>query len=426
VRFEEALAELDSRQPSRMLPDLSRITALATMLDDPQLAYPSIHVTGTNGKTTTSRLITALACAHGMRTGLYTSPHLESATERISECLEPISEEEFAEQYGYLLPFLREVDARGECVTYFETLTALAYLWFADRPIALGVFEVGMGGEWDATNLVGGDVAVICPIALDHPELGPTIADKAREKAAIIKQGKVAVVREQPEEALGIVEERAQKVGARLLLEDRDFGLENRVPAVGGEIITVRGLHADYEETFLPMLGEHSARNAAAAVAAFEAFVDRPLGSAEMRRALGGTTSPGRLEVVACHPLVVLDGAHNPAGAQALAEALAESFSWDELVLVVAVSADKDFAGVLEALAPLADHVFATRYEGGRGLLPEDLADACLAAGMEVEQAHGMAQALDAAVAAAAEGDLVLVTGSLFGVAEARRLISAR
>ncbi|MGH2659547.1 MAG: dihydrofolate synthase, partial [Actinomycetota bacterium] len=175
MRFEEALGELNARQPERMVPDLTRITALAEQLDDPQLTYPTIHVTGTNGKTTTARSMTGLACAHGLTTGLYTSPHLHSVTERIAVCGEPISEEEFASEYERLLPLLELVDAKGQRVTYFEALTALAFVWFSDKPVSLGVFEVGMGGAWDATNLVAGDVAVLCPIALDHPELGSTV-----------------------------------------------------------------------------------------------------------------------------------------------------------------------------------------------------------------------------------------------------------
>ena len=216
MNFRQALAELDGRQPERMVPDLSRITALADLLDHPERTYPTIHVTGTNGKTTTARLATSIACAHGLSTGTYTSPHLLSVVERLALCGDPIDEQEFADEYERLLPVLREVDGAGERVTYFETLTALAYLWFADKPVSPGVFEVGMGGVWDATNLVAGDVAVICPIALDHPELGSTVAEVAREKAGIVKEGKVAVCREQPEEALDVIARRCAEAGATL------------------------------------------------------------------------------------------------------------------------------------------------------------------------------------------------------------------
>jgi dihydrofolate synthase/folylpolyglutamate synthase len=420
VRFADALAELDSRVPQRMVPDLKRITALAELLDDPQLTYPTIHVTGTNGKTTTSRLITGLACAHGLTTGLYTSPHLRSVTERIAICGEPMSEEELGEEYERLLPYLQAVDARGERVTYFEALTALAYMWFSDKPVALGVFEVGMGGTWDATNLVAGDVAVICPISLDHPELGWTVEQIATEKAGIIKPGKTVVCREQPLGALAIIEDRCREYQARLLLEGRDFGLAERRQAVGGQAIRVRGLHAAYEGFLLPLYGEHAARNAAAAIVALEAFLDRPIAEDPARRALAETPSPGRLEVVGRHPLVVLDGAHNPAGAQAIAAALPEAFTWGRLHLVMAVSANKDVDGIVEAVAPLVDRAYATRNASERSSDAERVADAFLRAEIPTETFGSVLEALTAARESADEDDLILVTGSLYTVADAR------
>ncbi len=426
MRFEDAVAELHSRVPSRMIPDLTRITALAELMGDPQLTYPSIHITGTNGKTTTSRIVSALSCAHGITSGLYTSPHLESVVERISSCGEPISEEAFAEQYERLLPFLRVVDERGEKVTFFEVLTALAYLWFSDKPVSLGVFEVGMGGKWDATNLISGDVAIICPIAMDHPELGPTIAEKAEEKAGIIKEGKVVVVREQPPDALAVIEARARNVGAKLLLEDVDFSTEDRVAAFGGQVVSVRGLHGLYEELMLPVFGEHAARNASAAIVAMESFLDRQLGDTEARAAFAEVAVPGRLEVIGRHPLVLLDGAHNPAGAAALAESLEESFTWDDLFLVAAISSDKDVAGMLDPLAPLVTRAFATRYEGTRALDPGELATACAAAGILAQACPSIRDALGEAAGLAGDTDLILITGSLFAVAEARALLVGR
>jgi dihydrofolate synthase/folylpolyglutamate synthase len=423
VEFADALLELDLRQPERMVPDLDRITTLARVLGDPQLTYPTIHVTGTNGKTTTSKLITALACAHGLTAGLYTSPHLESVTERITACGEPITEAEFASEYDHLLPFLREVDVMGKRVTYFEVLTALAYLWFADKPVGLGVFEVGMGGKWDATNLVAGDVAVLCPIALDHPELGPTLEDKAIEKAAIIKQDKVAIVRDQPAEVLRVIEARAVQTGAEIQLEDRDWFLEERFPGVGGQSISVRGIHGVYEEVALSLFGEHSAHNAAAAIVALEAFFGRALDGDSVREAFARVQSPGRLEVVSRHPLLVLDGAHNPAGAGALAFALEESFSWDRLFVVMAVSSDKDVAGIIEPFDRLATKVFAAEYAASRSLSATELAAACQKAGLEATPAGPVAEALAAAAAEANAEDLILVTGSLYTVAEARRLL---
>jgi dihydrofolate synthase/folylpolyglutamate synthase len=424
MRFEDALAELDSRQPQRMIPDLSRITRLAELLGDPQLTYPSIHVTGTNGKTTTSRFIATLACEHGIPSGLYTSPHLESVTERLSDCGTPIPEAEFAEQYERLLPYLQVVDAEGEKVTYFEVLTALAYTWFSDKPVSLGVFEVGMGGEWDATNLVSGDVAVITPIALDHPELGPTLADKAREKSAIVKPGKVGVVRRQPDEVMPIIEERARDVEARLLIEGIDFGVDDRLPAVGGQLLNLRGAYGVYPEVVLPLFGEHTAMAAAAGVAAVEAFLDRELDHEAVQAALSQATAPGRLEIVARHPLVILDGAHNPAGMGALVEALEDSFQWDNVLAVIAISADKDVEGMMELLASLSPAVYAAEYVGGRALPVGELAQACRDSGLDAEAFVDLPAALTAAAAAASDEDLILVTGSLFTVGEARSILS--
>jgi dihydrofolate synthase/folylpolyglutamate synthase len=422
VRFEEALAELDGRQPERMVPDLERMTALAKLLGDPQLTSPTIHVTGTNGKTTTSRLIMAIACAHGLSTGLYTSPHLESVTERISACGEPISEDEFAETYDHLLPYLLIVDKESDQqVTYFETLTALAFLNFADKPVQAAVFEVGMGGRWDATNLVAGDVAVITPISLDHRELGDTVEEIATEKADIIKPGKVAVVREQLPSVQAIVERRASDVGASLLSEGRDFSLADRKLALGGQAIRVESMRDTYDDLFIPLFGEHAARNAAAAVAAMEAFLDRPLSQDEARRGLRNAESPGRLEIVSRRPLVVLDGAHNPAGAQALASSFPEAFTARRLYVIVAVSADKDVVGIAHALRPLDGAFIATRYEGSRSADPEVLAAALRNAGADATVAASLPEAIDEVRASVQEDDAILVTGSLYTVAEARR-----
>ncbi len=420
MRFAEALAELEARVPERMVPDLTRITALAELLDDPQLTYPTIHITGTNGKTTTSRLAAALACAHGLTAGLYTSPHLRSVTERIAVCGEPISELEFGEEYERLLPYLQLVDARGERVTYFETLTALAYVWFADKPVDLGVFEVGMGGTWDATNLVAGDVAVLCPISLDHPELGSTVREVATEKAGIIKPGKVVVAREQPPEALEVLEGRCRETGARLLLEGRDFALVERRQAVGGQQLAVQGVHGRYDEIALPMFGEHAARNAAAAVVALEALLGRSLSVEAAREALARASSPGRAEIAGRHPLVILDGAHNPAGAAALAATLREAFTWKRLHLVMGVSTNKDLAGIVRELAPLADRGYAAKNASARSSRAEVVADALRSAGVPTESFGSVRSALDAARSAAGEDDLILVTGSLYTVADAR------
>ncbi len=424
MNFLEALAELEGRRESRMIPDLSRILALATLLSDPQLTYPAIHVTGTNGKGTAARVATELACAHGLTTGLYTSPHLLSVTERFSVCGLDMTEAEFAEEYEHLLPFLLLVDAQGEeQVTYFEALTALAYLWFADKPVALGVFEVGMGGTWDATNLVGGEVAVLTPIALDHPELGSTVAEVATEKAGIIKEQSIAISREQDDEALQVIQARCAEVGAELKLEFRDFEVEERLRAVGGQSLRVCGLRATYEDLFLPLFGEHAARNAATAIAAVESVIDQPLDEDSVRAALRSVRWPGRLEIADRHPTILLDGAHNPAGAEGLAIALREFFTWDRLHLVITVSGNKDVAGIVRALAPVADIAYAARNTSERSGDTFAIAEAFGAEGKPVELFDSVAEALDTARAAAAETDLILVTGSLYTVADARRAL---
>ena len=426
LTFPEAVAELEARRETRMIPDLSRILRLATLLDDPQLRYPSIHVTGTNGKGTAASVANALACAHGISAGLYTSPHLLSVTERFSVCGEDIAPEAFAEEYDHLLPFLILVDRENEDrVTYFETLTALAYLWFADKPVGLGVFEVGMGGTWDATNLVSGDVAVITPIDLDHPELGPTVADVAREKAGIIKEGKTAIVREQHDEALRVLEDRCRDMEAELKLELRDWELDERLQAVGGQSLRVRGLYATYEDLHLPLYGEHAARNAAAAVVALETLLGTAVSEGATRRALASVRWPGRMEVVAHQPTVILDGAHNPAAADALVRALGEAFVWRRLHLVIAVSGNKDVDGIVAELARVADIAYVARNESERSGDAQPLAAGFESAGIPTNSFPGIAQALAAARAAAGEDDLILVTGSLYTVADARRVIGA-
>jgi dihydrofolate synthase / folylpolyglutamate synthase len=420
MRFDEALADLEGRQPERMVPDLDRIRSLAELLNHPELTYRTIHVTGTNGKTTTARLAARILCAQGIRAGLYTSPHLTSVTERLALCDEPIREQEFADVYAHLLPYLEEVDRRGERVTYFETLTALAYLWFADKPVEVGVFEVGMGGTWDATNLIRSEVAAICRIGLDHPELGSTVEEVATEKAGIIKSGSVAVIAEQRPEALAIIEARAAEVGADLRIEERDFGVDDRRVAVGGQVLTVRGLNAAYSDLFIPLHGRHQAHNTAIAIASCEAVLEGPLTEASLRQTLAESRSPGRLEVVSRRPLVVLDGAHNPDGAAALATALGEEFVWQQLHLVIGVLETKDVDSIVEALAPRADVSYACANGHPGSLPPERIAVACEKNGLPVRTFDSVGSALDAAEDSAGEDDIILVTGSLYTVADAR------
>jgi dihydrofolate synthase/folylpolyglutamate synthase len=405
-------------------PSLDRIRALAELMADPQLTYPSVHVTGTNGKTTTARLVTALACAHGLTAGTFISPHVTSVTERISVCGDPISEEEFAEEYERLLPYLERVDGLGRRVTYFETLTALAYLWFADKPVGLSVFEVGMGGTWDATNLIRGDVAVLCPIGLDHvAHLGPTLEDIAEEKAGIIKDGRTVVVREQRPGALAVIERRCKEAGATMVVEGTDFGLTSRTQALGGQVLAIQGLETTYRDVFLSLFGEQAARNTTAAITACETLLGRSLGEEVVREALGTATSPGRIEVVGRRPLVVLDGAHNPDAAAALASALPEAFRWNRLHLVMAMFGDKDVETVAGLIGPLAHRGYVTVNSSPRSAPAKRVAAALREAGLaDLEMSASVEQAVAAARQAAAADDLILVTGSFYTVADARPL----
>jgi dihydrofolate synthase/folylpolyglutamate synthase len=280
-----------------------------------------------------------------------------------------------------------------------------------------------MGGAWDATNLIAGDVTVITPVALDHPELGDTVIQVAGEKAGIIKEGMVSVCREQEADALEVIERRCESVGAQLLLEFRDWEVEERLHALGGQSLRVRGTRETYDDLFLPLFGEHAARNAAAAIVAVEQLLGEPLEQDAVREALAAVRWPGRMEVVQRRPAVMLDGAHNPAAAQALADALRESFTWDRLHLVMSVSANKNLGGIVAELAPLADVVYAARNRSDRSEDPAPVAARFAAEHKAVTMHDSVVEALDAARSDAGPGDLILVTGSLYTVADARRAL---
>jgi dihydrofolate synthase/folylpolyglutamate synthase len=428
MRYEESLARLDARQPETMPgPSLDRIRELVNYLDHPERTYPTIHVTGTNGKSTAARAAAAIACASGLSTGLYLSPHLVDLVERFSICGENISHAMFAEEWEHLEPYLEMIDGQGMGqLTYFEAITGLAFLWFADKPVQLGVFEVGMGGSWDATNLIASDSAVITPIGMDHvAELGPTLGDIAGEKAGIIKEGKVAAIRDQDPVAAEVLRARGREVGAALLWEGDAWEVLDPLIAVGGQAFGLRTPHATYEDLYVPVFGRYAARNAAAGAVAFEALTGAALDEDVLHEGLAALRTPGRLEVVGHKPAVVLDGAHNPAGAGALATALGEFFRWERLHVVLAVSANKDIEGVARPLAAMADVVYATRNDSARSADPEEVARVARAASSAtVEVSPSVADAMAAARATAGPRDLVLVTGSLFTVGDAKRVIA--
>ncbi len=430
--FSQALRALKQRVPTRIGPSLERIRALTALLDEPQLSYPSIHITGTNGKTTTARVVARLLEASGLTTGLYTSPHLESVTERLAYCGEPISQEEFAFTLSYLEPYLACVDGLTEIpVTYFEVLTAMAFVWFQERAVDVGVFEVGMGGRWDATNLVRGEVAVFCAVGLDHPELGSTPEEVAWEKAGILKPGCVGISARQEPGVLGVLRRAAEDLGVPLWVEGEDFAVEGRSLAVGGQVLDIRTPGARYEEVYLPLFGLHQAQNACLAVAAAEAFFGgRALSQEVVEEAFAAVSSPGRLEVFSRHPLVVLDGAHNPMGARAFASSVKEAFAWDRGFLVLGILGDKDIPGILREVLGLAEVVVVTRNTNPRSAPPEILAKevrrAAPSSGVVVETVPDVPSALEAVIGAAGETDAILVTGSLYTVGEARSYLRLR
>jgi dihydrofolate synthase / folylpolyglutamate synthase len=429
---------LEERFPTRMVPDLDRITDLLGLLGDPERAYPSIHLTGTNGKTSTARMIDDLLRELGLRTGRYTSPHLESVTERIALDGQPLTDERFAEAYDEVAPYAELVDARHpDSVTFFEFLTAMAFATFADTPVDVAVVEVGLGGRWDATNLIHAPVAVVTTIGLDHVGiLGDTVEEIATEKAGLIHSGATVVSAPQTREADEVLRTRADEVGASIVREGVDFGVQERTVAIGGQLLTIRGLAGTYDEIFVPLHGEHQASNAACAVAAVEAFVGngrQELDVDAVRAAFATVSSPGRLEVVRRSPTVLLDGAHNAAGAKALAAALTDAFAFESIVAVIAVLADKDAAGLLSELEPVVDSVVVTTNGSPRAMTADALAAVALDVFGEdrVEVAGRLDDAIDVAVATAESetrlgGAGVVVTGSIVTVGEARHLLRGR
>jgi dihydrofolate synthase/folylpolyglutamate synthase len=435
------LKALEARGPSRMVPDRDRIRDLLDLLGSPQHNFPSIHITGTNGKTTTARMADALLREFGMRTGRYTSPHLRDVTERIALDGEPLDADRFATTYDDIAPYVDIVDARHpDRMTFFEVLTGMAFAAFADAPVDVGVIEVGLGGRWDATNVLDAPVAVIAPIGLDHMQfLGDTVEAIAAEKADIVHPGAILVAGPQPEAAAAVLDRRAADVGATQVRAGIDFGVRRRTIAVGGQMLDLQGLGGEYDEVFLPLYGAHQAGNAATALAAVEAFFGLRGGPAEgrgplnpeaVRAAFAAVTSPGRMEIVRGSPTVILDGAHNPTGAAALAAALEESFTFERLVAVVAVLDDKDAAGLLEALEPIVTSVVVTQNSSPRALPVDTLAAVAVdvLGDARVEVAARLDDAIDAAVTSAETdvvgGSGVLVTGSIVTVGEARTLLA--
>jgi dihydrofolate synthase/folylpolyglutamate synthase len=398
-------------------PTLERIRRLTELMADPQRQYPVVHITGTNGKTSTAAIAGAILRAKGLSTGTYTSPHLERVNERLAWDGEPVSDAAFAgllEDLAYYEPLL------GDRPSVFELLTAAAFKWFADIAVDAAVVEVGLGGTWDATNVADGQVAVITNVGIDHVEyLGPTRAGIAKEKAGIVKPGSTLVLGETDPELAPIFDAAgANEVWRRGV----DFACEGNRLAHGGRVLTLRTPGARYENVYLPLHGAHQGENAAAALAACEAFFGAPIEEDLVVEGLAESRSPGRMEVVGRHPLCVLDGAHNPAGARAAAATLAEEFAdVPSRVLVLGLLQGRDPDEMLAALDPARVRlVIACPPPSPRALPASEVADAAARAGIEAIEAVDVAEALDQAVDLAHEGEMIFVTGSLYVVGAAK------
>lgn len=435
---------LNRRWPeTRIEPTLDRITALLDLLGRPQTAAPVIQIAGTNGKTSVSRMIDALLTGLGLRTGRFTSPHLQLVTERISIDGEPISPELYVQTYADIAPYIDIVDAQSERdggvpLSKFEILTAMAYAAFADAPVDVMVIETGLGGTWDSTNVVDSAVAVITPIGMDHQDyLGDTMASVAGNKAGIINAGATVVIGPQTAEAMEVLLARAVEQDVAVARYDSEFSVLRRDLAVGGQRLELQGLGAVYSDIFLPLTGEHQAQNASLALAAVEAFLgagrSRELDADSIRDGFASVSSPGRLERVRTSPTILIDAAHNPHGATALAAALRTEYHFGRLVGVLAVMADKDAAGILEALAGVFDEVVVTVNSSPRSMPAEELADIArdVFGDANVQVADRMDDAIALAVDLAetggeGEGDPhgagVLITGSVVSAGDGRTL----
>lgn len=445
-------AELDRRWGETTIePSLTRISALMDLLGSPQASYPSIHVAGTNGKTSVTRMIEALLRAFHRRTGRTTSPHLQIATERIAVDGLPLTPRQYVDTYREILPYVEMIDAQSEAaggpaMSKFEVVTAMAFAAFAEAPVDVAVVEVGLGGRWDATNVVDAQVSVITPIGIDHVEyLGTDLAGIAAEKAGIIKKAPerldpidtVAVLDEQQPEVTDVLLRRAVEMDAAVARAGSEFVVLARRVAVGGQQLELRGLGGVYDDIFLPLHGEHQARNASLALAAVEAFfgagADRGLDIETVREGFASVVNPGRLERVRNAPTVFIDAAHNPHGASALAATLTAEFDFRKLVGVVAVMKDKDVDGILQALEPVLDEVVVTHNGSPRGLEIDALADAAVAkfGDERVVVAETLPDALEIAIGIAEDvadegeavsGAGVVVTGSVMTAGAARTL----
>lgn len=425
---------------TRLEPSLDRIRAICDLLGSPQNAYPVIQLTGTNGKTSTARMIDTLVRALDLRTGRFTSPHLTSMTERISIDGEPLSEEAFVEAFADIAAYAQIVDdSQPHPLSFFEMTVAMAYAAFADAPIDVAIVEVGLGGTWDATSVADARIGVITPIAVDHDRyLGTTPEAIAVEKSGILKPGSHAVLAQQTPEVDDVIARRCAEVGAPVVRAGADFSVASRTMALGGQFLDLRGVAGQYDEVFLPLHGAHQAHNAAVALAAVETFIGaKELDADAVSEAFAQVTSPGRLEVVRRGPTVLLDAAHNPHGIEATVAAVSEEFAFSPLIGVVAIMADKDAEQILRGLEPIMAHIICTQNTSERCLPAGELAELAddVFGSDRISQVDRLDDAIERAITMAESADgyedaigsgAVLVTGSVVTVGEARTLLVAQ
>ena len=418
---------------TRIEPTLERIAALVDMLGSPQLSYPTIHIGGTNGKTTTSRMIDSLLFEMGLRTGRFTSPHLESYLERIAINGQPIDAKALIFSFNDISAYFDLMDEKFEHpISFFEAITALAFAAFAEHPIDVGVIEVGMGGQWDATNVVDADVSVIMPIGLDHTEyLGETLAEIAQTKAGIIKEGGFVVLAQQEPECAVELLKQAALVGADVAREGIEYSILSRSVAVGGQLLAIQGTKEIYTDIFIPLHGKHQASNAAAALVAVEVFFgDQDLDIEAVRAGFANVRSPGRCEVLHRDPTIIVDAAHNPHGASAIADTIQTEFTFDEVIGIFAPMGDKDVRGILLELEQVMDSIIVTANSSPRAMKVADLEKiAGEIFGIDrVFAAESVHEAIDKAVTdsirpLSEETIGILITGSVVTVGEARAIV---
>jgi len=435
-KIEEIEKALLNRWPeSRINPTLERISLLADLLGSPQLSYPTIHIAGTNGKTTTTRLIDSLCFELGLRTGRFTSPHLESFLERISINGESISEEAMIATFEDVAPYFGLVDERmSHRLSFFEAITGLAFVAFAEHPVDVGIFECGMGGEWDSTNVIEAKVSVLTPIGLDHMQyLGDTLGAIAATKSGIIKPGSFAVLARQELDPAQVLMRKCAEVEATPIREGMEYQVSSRSIAVGGQLLSIKGVYGEYEDLFLPLHGEHQASNAATALAAVEVFAgEQKLDEAIVRAAFGKASSPGRCEIVHRNPTVIIDAAHNPHGAKSLRRTIESEFDFDFIIGIVAPMGDKDTDGILEEFEGIMTTAIITRNSSHRAAPIEELAAQArqIFGDNRVLTKESLESAIEAAVTQAKyevemndKSCAVLIAGSVISAGEARAFI---